>query len=103
MLNPKPLKYECYQVKLNYTSELEGFDTCPVQWVFLLRPPCVYVTACFHGQVAGDMLFQDHKFDIAQVINYFHLKRGHLAIYYEMEAEEVASSRGIVEVASGNR
>ena len=54
-------------------------------------------------QVAGDMLFQDHKFDVGQVINYFHLKGGHLAIYYEMETEEVASTRGIVEVSSSNK
>ena len=47
------------------------------------------------------MLFQDHKFDIAQVLNFFKLKGdGDLAIYYEMEPEEKTTSRGIVEVCS---
>ena len=50
--------------------------------------------------VAGDMLFQDAKFDIAQVLKYFQLKNeGDLAIYYEMEDEEIQSTRGIVEVS----
>ncbi|XP_071527133.1 uncharacterized protein [Panulirus ornatus] len=49
--------------------------------------------------IAGDMLFQDSKFDIAQVIDYFHRKPdGDLAIYYEMEKSEHTTSRGIVEV-----
>nr|XP_045582385.1 probable glucuronokinase 2 isoform X1 [Procambarus clarkii] len=49
--------------------------------------------------IAGDMLFQDSKFDIAQVIDYFHRKPdGDLAIYYEMEDSECTTSRGIVEV-----
>lgn len=53
--------------------------------------------------VAGDMLFQDTNFDIAQVVNYFHLKKdGDLAIYYEMLPEENISSRGIVEVLPSN-
>ncbi|ELT97006.1 hypothetical protein CAPTEDRAFT_174475 [Capitella teleta] len=53
--------------------------------------------------VAGDMLFQDQKFDVQQVLNYFQLKKSNLAIYYEMEPEEVISSRGIVEVTDGNK
>eukprot|EP00057_Strongylocentrotus_purpuratus_P004382 XP_003728579.1 PREDICTED: uncharacterized protein LOC100891647 isoform X1 [Strongylocentrotus purpuratus] len=48
--------------------------------------------------VAGDMLFQDHKFDITQVIHYFRRKEGELAIYYDMEPTENITSRGIVEV-----
>ncbi|KAK8738549.1 hypothetical protein OTU49_003931 [Cherax quadricarinatus] len=49
--------------------------------------------------IAGDMLFQDSKFDIAQVIDYFRRKTdGDLAIYYDMEESEPISSRGIVEV-----
>jgi glucuronokinase len=50
------------------------------------------------------MLFQDQKFDVQQVLNYFQLKQqSHLAIYYEMEPEEAVSSRGIVEVAHENK
>ncbi|XP_028400045.1 glucuronokinase 1-like isoform X2 [Dendronephthya gigantea] len=48
--------------------------------------------------VAGDMLFQDQKFDICQVINYFKTKKGELAIYYEMDEGESTRSRGIIEV-----
>ena len=45
------------------------------------------------------MLFQDSKFDLAQVQRYFRLKQdGDVAIYYEMENEERTSSRGIAEV-----
>jgi hypothetical protein len=45
-------------------------------------------------------LTQDHNFDIAQVLNYFKLKRdeGDLAIYYEMHPSEDVLSRGIVDV-----
>lgn len=49
------------------------------------------------------MLFQDHKFDVRQVMNYFHLKQNNLAIYYELEPDELACSRGIIEVADGNK
>lgn len=49
---------------------------------------------CFEFEVAGDMLFQDAKFDVGQVLRYFSLKAdGDLAIYYEMEAEETANQR----------
>ncbi|XP_071842804.1 uncharacterized protein [Apostichopus japonicus] len=48
--------------------------------------------------VAGDMLFQDHKFDVLQVVHYFRKKPGELAIYYEMEETESSTTRGIVEV-----
>ncbi|XP_046854466.1 uncharacterized protein LOC124447545 [Xenia sp. Carnegie-2017] len=48
--------------------------------------------------VAGDMLFQDQKFDICQVINYFKTKKGELAIYYEMDESESTRTRGIIEV-----
>ncbi|KAK3744354.1 hypothetical protein QZH41_016482, partial [Actinostola sp. cb2023] len=50
--------------------------------------------------VAGDMLFQDRNFDIAQVIKYFKLKKGEVAIYYEMDDTEQTETRGIVEVCS---
>ncbi|XP_030077510.1 glucuronokinase 1 isoform X3 [Microcaecilia unicolor] len=50
--------------------------------------------------IAGDMLCADQNFDIAQVIKFFQLKKGELAIYYEMEEMESTSSRGIVEVCS---
>ena len=43
--------------------------------------------------------FQDSKFDIAQVVDYFsHNPDGDLAIYYEMEEHESTTSRGVVEV-----
>ena len=43
------------------------------------------------------MLFQDAKFDIGQVIKYFSLKSdGDLAIYYEMEEEELQAKRSNV-------
>ncbi|KAM4650932.1 uncharacterized protein O3C94_013545 [Discoglossus pictus] len=48
--------------------------------------------------IAGDMLCADQNFDMAQVIKFFRLKGGELAIYYEMEESENTSSRGIVEV-----
>ncbi|XP_041098237.1 glucuronokinase with putative uridyl pyrophosphorylase isoform X2 [Polyodon spathula] len=48
--------------------------------------------------IAGDMLCADQNFDIAQVLRFFRLKQGELAIYYEMEEGETATSRGIVEV-----
>jgi len=49
------------------------------------------------------MLFQDAKFDMAQVVSYYRQKGdGDLAIYYEMEPEEDTSSRGLVEVSSGD-
>merc|ERR1739838_1218785 len=44
------------------------------------------------------MLFEDQNFDISQVVQYFKLKDDNLAIYYEMEKEEDAKTRGIVEV-----
>ena len=50
--------------------------------------------------VAGDMLFEDQNFDVAQVIKYFSHKDGELAIYYEMEKCEDTRTRGIVEVDS---
>ncbi|XP_018424099.1 PREDICTED: glucuronokinase 1-like [Nanorana parkeri] len=48
--------------------------------------------------IAGDMLCADQNFDIAQVLKFFKLKSGELAIYYELEEGESSSSRGIVEV-----
>ncbi|KAM8927621.1 uncharacterized protein RCH25_007855 [Pelodytes ibericus] len=48
--------------------------------------------------VAGDMLCADQNFDMAQVVKFFRLKGGELAIYYDMEEGECTSSRGIVEV-----
>ncbi|XP_075696665.1 uncharacterized protein LOC142662337 [Rhinoderma darwinii] len=48
--------------------------------------------------VAADMLCADQNFDMAQVIKFFRLKGGELAIYYEMEEGESPTSRGIVEV-----
>ncbi|XP_040182063.1 probable glucuronokinase 2 isoform X2 [Rana temporaria] len=48
--------------------------------------------------IAGDMLCADQNFDIAQVLKFFKLKSGELAIYYELEDGECNSSRGIVEV-----
>ena len=43
------------------------------------------------------MLFQDAKFDIGQVIKYFSLKSdGDLAIYYEMEEEELQAKRWVI-------
>ncbi|XP_064394355.1 uncharacterized protein LOC135341672 isoform X2 [Halichondria panicea] len=47
--------------------------------------------------VAGDMLF-GHNFDIGQVCNYFKLKKGDLAIYYELPESESTEQRGIVEI-----
>ncbi|XP_063799794.1 uncharacterized protein LOC134966741 isoform X2 [Pseudophryne corroboree] len=44
------------------------------------------------------MLCADQNFDMAQVLKFFRLKEGELAIYYEMEEGESTSSRGIVEV-----
>ena len=50
------------------------------------------------------MLFQDAKFDISQVLDYFRLKKdADLAIYYEMEEEEKSETRGIVEVNAENK
>ena len=49
------------------------------------------------------MLFQDSKFDVAQVIAYFRLRRMDLAVYYEMLPEETMNTRGIVELDSDNR
>ncbi|XP_069803268.1 uncharacterized protein [Dendropsophus ebraccatus] len=48
--------------------------------------------------IAADMLCADQNFDMAQVLKFFRLKEGELAIYYEMEEGECPSSRGIVEV-----
>ncbi|XP_028666078.1 glucuronokinase with putative uridyl pyrophosphorylase [Erpetoichthys calabaricus] len=48
--------------------------------------------------IAGDMLCADQKFDIAQVLRFFKMREGELAIYYEMENDEETTSRGIVEV-----
>ena len=49
-------------------------------------------------------MFQDTKFDMAQVLKYFRLKGdGDLAIYYEMMPEEDTRTRGIVEVDLNNR
>nr|CAB3254094.1 transcription factor protein [Phallusia mammillata] len=48
--------------------------------------------------VAGDMLFEDQNCDISQVVKYFKHKNGELVIYYEMDANEDRSTRGIVEV-----
>ncbi len=49
------------------------------------------------------MLFQDDKFDLAQILNYFRVKPdGDLVIYYEMEPGEECTTRGIVEVNPTN-
>ncbi|XP_053307343.1 uncharacterized protein LOC128469553 [Spea bombifrons] len=48
--------------------------------------------------IAGDMLCADQDLDLTQVLRFFRLKEGELAIYYEMEEGECTSSRGIVEV-----
>ncbi|KAM9299288.1 uncharacterized protein PAF06_016336 [Gastrophryne carolinensis] len=48
--------------------------------------------------IAGDMLCADQNFNMAQVLKFFKLKGGELAIYYELEESESAASRGIVEV-----
>ncbi|XP_066462073.1 uncharacterized protein [Eleutherodactylus coqui] len=48
--------------------------------------------------IAADMLCADQNFDMAQVLKFFRLKGGELAIYYEMEEGESSSTRGIVEV-----
>lgn len=50
--------------------------------------------------VAGDMMFQDQKFDLSHVTKYFESKRheGDLAIYYELEKCEEICSRGILEI-----
>ena len=51
--------------------------------------------------VAGDMMFQDQKFDMNHVAKYFESKRnegGDLAIYYHMDESEPMSSRGILEI-----
>ncbi|XP_064424777.1 glucuronokinase with putative uridyl pyrophosphorylase [Latimeria chalumnae] len=50
--------------------------------------------------IAADMLCADQNFDVAQVIKFFTLMKGELAIYYEMEEGEKTSSRGIVEVCA---
>ena len=57
-----------------------------------------------YSQVAGDMLFHDTKFDMAQVVDYFRLKGdGDLALLYEMEPSELTKSRGIAECSAANR
>lgn len=49
--------------------------------------------------IAGDILFQDQKFDLAQVTNFHGTKSdGDLAIYYELGDDEKIESRGIIEV-----
>ena len=50
--------------------------------------------------VAGDMMFQDQKFDMSHITKYFQNKRteGDLAIYYELQNCEEISTRGILEV-----
>ncbi|RXG60477.1 putative glucuronokinase 2 [Armadillidium vulgare] len=51
--------------------------------------------------IAGDMLFQDCKFEMSQVLEFFrHKSDGDVAIYYEMHESESTLSRGIVEVCS---
>ena len=47
--------------------------------------------------VAGDMLFE-RGFDVAGVQRFFHEKGGDVAVYYELAADEPASSRGIMEI-----
>lgn len=45
--------------------------------------------------------FQECKFDMAQVVAFFHHNTdGNLAIYYEMHESEATNSRGIVEICS---
>lgn len=50
--------------------------------------------------VAGDMMFQDQKFDMNHIMKYFQSKRneGDLAIYYELDQCESVSTRGILEI-----
>eukprot|EP00094_Tigriopus_californicus_P010415 TCALIF_10047-PA protein Name:"Similar to GLCAK2 Probable glucuronokinase 2 (Arabidopsis thaliana)" AED:0.09 eAED:0.09 QI:195/0.5/0.6/1/0.75/0.8/5/28/500 len=49
--------------------------------------------------IAGDILFQDQKFDLAQVTNFHGTKAdGDLAIYYELGNDERIETRGIIEV-----
>ena len=52
--------------------------------------------------VAGDMMFQDQKFDMSHITKYFEMKRneGDLAIYYELGNCEEISSRGIIEICT---
>lgn len=50
--------------------------------------------------IAGDMMFQEHRFDLSQLVNFRQSKsdQGDVAIYYEMDDKESQSSRGIVEI-----
>ena len=63
------------------------------------------VSAYVLFQVAGDMLCQDAKFDVSQVLAYFKRKcDGSLALLYDLEPEERTETRGIVEMdATTNR
>jgi glucuronokinase len=47
--------------------------------------------------VSGDMLFS-HNFDVGQVLDFFKLRKGDLAIYYDLGEGEDIRKRGVVEV-----
>jgi glucuronokinase len=49
--------------------------------------------------IAGDMMFQDRKFDLNQLLNFRHSKPdGDLAMFYELASWEKVNTRGVVEV-----
>ncbi len=49
--------------------------------------------------IAGDMIFQDERFDLTQLVRYLRSKPdGDLAMYYELRSAENACDRGIVDV-----
>ena len=75
----------------------EGFPCCSRSPIALTAPPPLLSVSTHWTQVAGDMLY-DHDFDLSQVLKYFSIKKGNLAVYYEMEDGENPQTRGIVEV-----
>ena len=54
-------------------------------------------------QVAGDMLFQDARFDLGQVVRFFKSKgNGDVAVYYQLGSDEGTHTRGIIDITPGS-
>ena len=55
---------------------------------------------CNALQVAGDMLFEDARFDLGEVVRYFKAKaNGEVAVYYKLSPDDNTCCRGIVDIS----
>ena len=71
----------------------------PVHVKELKQTPSSVSWALHNLDVCANIALQDNRFDLAQLVTYLRSKPdGDLAMYYELQRDELSSSRGIVDV-----